>query len=87
MKKLKRYLKDVDIFKKNIGLKVSRWNPETQKNENITKMGSKTGGVFTIMLVVALLSYFIYLTRRMYRGVDDNLLSLLQTNDLDDGDN
>ena len=33
------------------------------------------GGVFTIMIVLALSSYFTYLVRRMYRGADDKMLS------------
>ena len=50
-------------------------------------MGSKMGGVFTIMLVIVLSSYFTYLVRRMYRGADDNMQSLFESNDLDDGTN
>ena len=73
MKKLKRCLKSIDIFKAKLELKVSRWNNEAKKNENITEMGSKLGGIFTIMLMLALVAYFSYLVNRMYRGADDHI--------------
>ena len=50
-------------------------------------MGSKIGGLFSIMLGISLTMYFTYLSRRMYRGVDDNIQSLVKSNDLDDGNN
>jgi len=85
MKKFERSLKYIDQFKTKKTFNMSRWNQSTKQNDSFDRMGSKVGGFFTIFLYIWLVSYFTYLVRRMYRGVDDNLQNLTRSNDLQNG--
>lgn len=64
---------------------MSRWNSKDQKNVSFDQMGSKIGGIFTLILYISLMCYFSYLTTRMYDGLDDNIQSLTRANDLKNG--
>ena len=80
LKKL-RFLKQLDAFKTGKSFNISRKKKDVELHEhrhyrvledNQEKLGSKIGGVFTILLVIALCVYFEYLLNRMYSGMDDN---------------
>ena len=49
-------------------------------------MGSKIGGLFTIVLLVFLVSNFSYLLKRMFLGQDDTIKSWTRANSLKDGE-
>ena len=66
---------------------MKKWNPDSQSYELSETMGSKVGGIFTIIVRILLTLYFLYLFQRMYNGDDDNMNFLTQGNDLIDGDN
>jgi hypothetical protein len=90
-----RSLKEIDSFKVGKSFNISRKKKDKCEGEishdhrsedNQEKLGSKVGGVFTILMSVMLSVYFGYLMTRMYAGKDDNSRSATRANRLRDGE-
>ena len=71
--KLSHSLKSIDLFKSSQALNMSRYNRHHKKHVSFKSMGSKVGGLFTILLFVCMSSLFAYFVQRMLNGMDDTI--------------
>jgi hypothetical protein len=70
-----KHLKEIDIYKQNKTFTMSRVFSITGKEKHSETIGSKMGGIVTIVVVLTVFSFAMSQYSRMMRGLDDRYSS------------